>query len=62
MTKINSDHISIGWDGEPKDILLIGSVKRNRERVSNRKPCPGSILTQLTFVIVGTNDLTRKYL
>lgn len=29
MTKINSDHISIGWDGEPKDIQLIGSVKAN---------------------------------
>ena len=39
-----------------------GRVLRETGRVSNRKPCPGSILTQLTFVIVGTNDLTRKYL
>lgn len=40
-----------------------GTVSREaRKKLSNRKPCPGSILTQLTFVIVGTNDLTRKYL
>ena len=29
MIKINSDHTSIRWDREPKDILLTGSSKAN---------------------------------